>query len=133
MVGFRHISEVLADMKLMAGDLAARGHVNGAHELGAARPREDANEPPDAQTAGGVPVSVSGIKKPRRKAPAVQGRGQARTGERNPRNDKPTLVLVIDNTGMGSAISRRPRKGFPRPSLPIPVRVVAGTHHVCSG
>lgn len=81
-MSFRHISKVLADARLTAGDLAARGH-DGAHNLGPVTSganatgmqdgmsgkgmgggtpvREDADVPPDAQAdEGGTASELNG-------------------------------------------------------------------------
>jgi hypothetical protein len=119
----RQISDCLPAW--LIDEIAARGH-DGAHNLneGGAPPQGGESEAP----LPSLEVAPANRVKGRGAMPRqVQNRGWARSREGDDARtvNAPTLVLVVDNTGMGSVI-RRP-KGFPDPALPIPVlRVVRG-------
>jgi hypothetical protein len=136
MVGFRHISVVLADMKLTTGELAARGH-DGAHtmdESGGSPLTRDRDEPPMRSASEGVGSTRIGMrKKARAETRASSDRGGMRQTARRTAADtdeahmRPVLRLVMGGRGMSTA--HRRQLGVPAPAVLRPtLLVIEGGH-----
>jgi hypothetical protein len=122
MVGFRHISEVLADMKLTTGELAARAtQVAQSFEVGAPLQGGESEAPMPVEVAPANRVKGRGAK-PRQ----VQNRGVARAREEDDTRSvvPPALVLVVDNGMRG--VHRRPYGASPASAPRSPLLMLVG-------
>jgi hypothetical protein len=153
---FRHISEVLADARLTAGELAVRGH-DGAHKLnpiasgenatgmqdgmsgkgigGGPTPDEDSISPPRRSTNEGVSGRATRIGKgPEHEAPAsVRGSAErwenARDSSEERMNPALRLVSSRDRCTATTAANGRPQ----RPAVHLSLVLVGGTHYTATG